>query len=361
MPDAGTGPAFYSARPRVLLDGREDARLGALVRALLVEETTAGLYRCEVTLENWGPGDGGALGPFLLDRQTIDFGKALRIEIGGGDAAGAIFEGRVSGMEARFLQARSPELLVLAEDRLQDLRMTRRTRTFDDVSDADLFRRVASDHGLTPQVDVDGGTHKLVAQVNQSDLAFLRDRAREADAEVWVDGSTLHAQARSRRDAGAITLTYGSGLREIAVVADLAGQATAFTVAGWDPAAKESVSYEAADAALGGERAGGQSGAAVLQRALGDRKQQLVHALPLTRAEAQSLAESHFRQAARRFVVGAGVADGDARIRVGASLTLRGVGAMFEGKYYVTAVRHAFEEARGFTTRFEVERPEIAQ
>ena len=361
MPDAGTGPAFHSARPRVLLDGREDARLGALVRQLLVEETAAGLYRCEVTLDNWGPGEGGAVGPSLLDRQLVDFGKTLRVEAGAGDAAGAIFEGRVTGLEARFFQARAPELLVLAEDRLQDLRMTRRTRTFEDASDADLFRRVASDHGLRPEVDVDGGTHRLVAQLNQSDLAFLRDRAREADAEVWVEGSTLHAQARSRRDAGALTLTYGAGLREFAVLADLAGQATALTVAGWDPAGKAAVSFEAGEAALAGERAGGQTGAAVLQRALGDRKQQLVHALPLTRAEAQSLAESHYRQAARRFVVGAGVMDGDARVRVGSALTVQGVGAMFAGRYYVAAVRHAFEEERGFTTRFEVERPEIAQ
>src|SRR5688500_11921051 len=178
MPDLGAAPAFHSARPRVLVDGREDTLLAARVRAMLVEETTAGLYRCELTLDAGGDRD-AAIGSLFLDGASVDFGRTLRVEIGSGESAGAVFEGRVTGIEGRFMQPRAPEVLVLAEDRLQDLRMTRRTRAFEQVSDAELFRRVAADHGLRAEVDVDGPTYRVVAQVNQSDLAFLRDRARD--------------------------------------------------------------------------------------------------------------------------------------------------------------------------------------
>jgi len=67
--------------------------------------------------------------------------------------------------------------------------MTRRTRSFADASDADVMRTVAQDHSLTPDIDVSGPTHKVLTQVNQSDLAFLRERARAVDAEVWVEGT----------------------------------------------------------------------------------------------------------------------------------------------------------------------------
>ena len=77
---------------------------------------------------------------------------------------------------------------MLAEDRFQDLRMVRRSRTFEDVSDRDVIEQIAGEHGLTTDVDLDGPTYRVLAQVNQSDLAFLRERARAVDAELWLDG-----------------------------------------------------------------------------------------------------------------------------------------------------------------------------
>ena len=39
---------------------------------------------------------------------------------------------------------------------------------------------------------VDGPRYDVVQQLNQSDLAFLRERARLVQAELWCDGRTLH-------------------------------------------------------------------------------------------------------------------------------------------------------------------------
>src|SRR6185369_8408878 len=96
----------------------------------------------------------------------------------------------------------------------QDLRMTRRTRTFTDVSDSDVINQVANEHGLSPNVNASGPTYKVLAQVNQSDLAFLRERARSIDAELWVQGDTLHSQARAERNEGTLEMTYPTTLRE---------------------------------------------------------------------------------------------------------------------------------------------------
>ncbi|HEX8359471.1 MAG TPA: hypothetical protein VF613_05165, partial [Longimicrobium sp.] len=245
MPDTGA-PGIYPSRPRISIDGREEAALGAQVQDLFVEETVAGLYRCEATFINWGPKN-GAVGFLYFGRDVLEFGKTLKIEMGAGDGAGTVFEGRITALEGRFSGARPPELLVLAEDRLQDLRMTRRTRTFEDVSDADVVRRIASAHSLRADVDFSGPTHRVVAQVNQSDLALARDRARAAGAELWVEGDTLMAKPRTARDAGSATLTFGQALIELSVTADLAHQATGFTVAGWDVAGKRAVSHRATD------------------------------------------------------------------------------------------------------------------
>lgn len=359
MPQPADVPGLYAARPTFKVDATGRPALGEGVLELMVEETTAGLYRCEATFTNWGPTAEGT-GFLYFDREVLEFGKAFVVEAGAGDAAGAIFDGRISALEGRYSHQRPPEVLVSAEDRLQDLRMTRRTRTFEEMTDADLFQNIASQHGLQSDIDVSGPTHKIIAQVNQSDLALVRERARAIDAEVWIEGRTLHVQSRAKRQTGDLSLTYGEGLQEFAVTADLASQASGFTVTGWDVAGKQKISHRATSSIISGEAGSDRLGSAILDEAFGTRDQQIVHALPLTSDEAKAEAEAHYRRSARQFVTGHGVSDGDARMRVGTRLTLSGLGTLFDGKYYVTRVRHSFDTQRGFRTAFAVERPGVA-
>jgi len=57
-------------------------------------------------------------------------------------------------MEARIPGGRFARIAVLVEDRFEDLRMTRRTRSFADVSDSDVMSQIASDHSLQPSINV---------------------------------------------------------------------------------------------------------------------------------------------------------------------------------------------------------------
>ncbi len=360
MGDPGTTPAVYAARPRVALDGAAHPVPAEGLLTMVVEETAGGLYRCEATFGNWGPSGDGAASFTYFDRKTFDFGMRLALEAGAGETAAQLFDGAITGLEAHYPNARPPELTVLAEDRLQDLRMTRRTRAFEDVTIADVLRQIASEHGLQASIDVPSDpSYRVLAQVNQSDLAFLRNRVRSVDAEVWVEGDTLRAERRSDRRAGEVTLSYGQGLREFSVLADLAHQCTRFVVSGWDPGAKQRIAGSADAGAVQSQTQGGESGPDLLQTALGARTEQLVHTVPLTEAEARAHAEAELCRRARRFVEGRGVALGDARLHAGTRVTLRGLGPLFNGAYTVVAVQHTFDASTGFRTRFDVQRPAI--
>ena len=358
MPDSTT-TGFYASRPTIKVDGTENASLGDdLLLSLLVEETTLGLYRCEAHFVNWGS-KSDAANYILFDRQTLDFGKEFSVSFGPPGSTAEIFKGRITGIEAHYPAQRPPELTVLAEDRFQDLRMERRTRSFENASDSDVFNQVASQHGLTPQVDVDGPTYRVLTQVNQSDLAFLRERARAIDAEVWVEDRTLHAQARTRRSSQTVTLTYGRNLFEFSVLADLAHQRTTVKVSGWDVSSKAAIDESAGESAVSAELDGKRSGSSVLGQALAERNERVAASVPLSSDEARAMAEARYRERARRFVRGRGWAEGTPTVRVGVSLALKQVGDIFEGKYYVTLARHTFDLAKGYQTSFEVERPGV--
>jgi phage protein D len=353
-PDSSS--VFIPARPIIKIDNREESELIDGLLTLLVVETTAGLYRCEAAFGNWGS-VGNEVGFLYLDRKLLDFGKTLSIEAGSDETAAQVFKGRIMGLEALYPAGRPPEILVLAEDTLQDLRMTRRSRSFEDISDSDVIQQIAAEYSMQTDLDIDGPTYRVLAQVNRSDLAFLRQRARAIDADLWLEDNTLYVHARSRREAGEVTLSYPYGLKEFSVCADLANQCTSLVVGGWDVSAKENIAYEAAESAIQDELTGGQSGAGLLQSTLGERVERLVHLTPANSSEAQYLAEAHFRAKARRFITGSGFTNGDGRIHAGTKLKLEGLGDMFNGKYYVTEVRHTFDGKNGYRTYFKVERP----
>jgi phage protein D len=356
MTDTSTQTAFYASRPTIRVDGQVQVELGESgLKSLIVEETTLGLFRCEASFINKGS-KGQEVDYLYFDGRVLKFGKPFSVEFGPPGVSNPVFAGRLTGFEAQYPFQREPALTVLAEDRFQDLRMQRRTRTFENVTDKDVIQQIASEHGLTAQVDVDGTTYRVLAQVNQSDLAFLRERVTAIDAQLWVDDRTLYAQARSRRKASEITLHYPQTLLEFSVLADLAHQRTTVCVSGWDVGGKQAIDVQADESAIAAELNGGRSGSTILDESLAQRTERIVSAVPLSSVEARALAEARYRQRARRFVTGMGIADGNPRIRVGTLLNLEGLGPIFDGKYFVTVARHTFDLTFGYRTTFELER-----
>jgi phage protein D len=348
--------ALASARPAFAVTGRDEPKLDAGLLRLACGETEAGLAHCEAEFSNWGEHD-GATGFTWFDRRTLDFGRDFVVRIG----TTSVFDGRVMALEGRFPALAPPTLVVRAEDRLQDLRMTRRTRCFERSSDADILRQIARDHGLTPDVTLSGPTQPVVTQINQSDLAFARGRALAADGDLWLDGRTLHAVSRASRSDARLELVHGARLRRFEVSADLAHQRTAVVCTGWDVAGKRSIAAEAGEAAIAAEARGGTSGPATLRQALGERKDTVAHTVPFDDGAARGWAEAHLRATARRFLRGRGVADADARLHVGRRIDLQGLGPLFSGSYDVVEVCHRFDAAHGLWTEFVVERPWIGR
>ena len=348
----------YVSTPVISLGGQPDAAVGADLVSLVTEETIVGMAWCEARLNNFGYRN-GSTGYLYLGRDRIDFGTQIGVTLGAADQSRQVFTGKVSAIQADYPASDPAQVLVFAEDSLQAFRLTRRTRSFENSSTADIAQQLASDHGLTPSIDLDGPTRAVVTQVNQSDLAFLRSLARADDGEVWLDGTSLHLSGRPDRDGGSFDLFYGGGLVSLSVRADLADQCTELGVAGWDVANKDAIIETADSSALGSELGSDTSGSSILSTALGARPERIVRAAPLATDDATALAKAAYLERARRFVCGTGLTDGTARMMVGSRVNLSGLGGIFDGTYYVSRTRHIFDVAAGYRTEFDVERPGI--
>jgi len=364
MVELGIPSGIVAAEASLFVGGEAQPQLAAALSSLVVLETTEGLYRCEASFGNWDD-RGSGVDYRYFDRKLLDFGKDIVIKLGAGDGEAEVFQGKISAIEGQFRKGEPAQVGILAEDVAQNLRQTRRTRTFEEISDADVFEQIARDHSLTPAIDLNTPTYPVIAQLNQSDLAFMRERAWRHDAEVWVEGNTLHVQSRVNRQQGGdrLMLEINRGLLEFNAIADTANQYSEVVVSGWDVQAKDRSEYRATDSVLGNELNGGISAARIVREAFGERVDRLARQMPLTSEETQAIAEASFRTQARRFVVGTGKARGDARIRVGRAIDLQGLGTLFSGTYYLSETYHTFhrQPGGGYSTEFVVERPAIGR
>ncbi len=357
-----TDTALYSANtPSVSVGGSVRGELARDLLRLDVEEDTSGLKTLILRLQAVTPTT-NAVGddPAYLDGAVIDFGSAVTVDFGPAGRSRTIFDGTVSAIELNLADGGTPHVSVYAEDALMQLRMTRRSRTYEDVTDADIAEAIAREHGLRAQTAAPGPVHRTVQQWNQSDLAFLRDRAALLQAELWVDDGTLHFATRPNRSGGEVTLVHGNELLSAHIRADLAHQRTAVVVAGFDHDAERDIEEEGDADVVRAEVTGGRIGPEVLGDALGERRSVRTREVPTTARQARGWAEAEMLRRSRSFVTLDGVTAGTPELSVGTRVALDRAGTPFSGPgYYTTWVQHSFEPATGSRTRFSAERPTV--
>jgi phage protein D len=341
---------------------------GRLVRELArdcvrleIEEGLAGLRRLQLHLVAVGVGATGPQDRLLhLDGSSLDLGRALEVTLGSEGRQQTAFAGTVSALELQLDDGAPPVVVAHAEDALMGLRMTRRNRTYQEVTDADVAAELAREHGLEADTDADGPRYDVVHQLNQSDLAFLRERARLVRAELWCTGRTLHFRSRPRRQGPELTLARKAELLDVRLAADLAHQRSEVIVTGYDADRRDVVDERAGPEVVEAEVESGRIGPRLVREALGGSTTLRVREAALSGAEASAWAQAEMLRRGRRFVTATGVTAGTPEMVVGTRLTLNGIGEPFQGAgYYVTNVRHTFDLKRGTRTCFQAERASL--
>lgn len=354
---------YYTSSPVFEVDGQVYGELARDIVRLEVEETTDGLKTLVIRLVAVGPsaGRGGEAESLLyMDGRIVDFGKRLSVSIGPLQNQRIIFDGYITALEVNFEESEEPEVVVYAEDKLMDLRMIRRMRSYENMSDADIAAEIASEHGLRPDVAAEGPTYDVVQQMNMSDLAFLRERARLIQAEVWLDEETLFFKTRDQRQGTQLALIRGTDIIAVQACADLAHQRTRVHVSGYDAQERTVIDESAGVEAIQAEVSGGRTGPSILQSAFGERVSYRVREVSLNTSEAADWARAEMLRRSRSFVTVTGITRGTPDLMVGSQLELSQMGAPFNGSdYYVMQVRHTYDLGQGHRTHFKAQRATV--
>lgn len=346
----------FGTRPEILVDGvqlRDDV-LGLIERVLI---------DCSVHLADMVEVCFRDTARDAISRAGIRIGSTLTVSAtrAGDGTQTRLVQAEVTALESEFDEF-GTRAVARGYDHAHRLSRGRRTHSYNDVTDADVVRAVASRARLkVGEVATGGPVHEHVAQLNSTDWEFLLARGRETGHEVAVLDGALHWRRPARSDDApaaasdldpreARQLVLGTNLLRFRPRVTAAAQVGEVEVRGWDPQRKQPVIGRAAaattSATIGLDPAGLARTFAAPPHVAVDR--------PLsTQAAADTAASALAETLASAHAEASGVALGDPRIVPGSAVAVTGAGTPFDGTYAVTAVRHRIDEG-GYRTEFTV-------
>jgi uncharacterized protein len=103
-----------------------------------------------------------------------------------------LIKGEITALEPVFGEGMVAELVVRGFDKSHRLYRETKSRAFLNKKDSDLAQEIAQAVGLSVQVDATSTVYDHIYQHNQSDLAFLMQRAWRIGYECFVEDGQLY-------------------------------------------------------------------------------------------------------------------------------------------------------------------------
>ncbi|MBW2663268.1 MAG: phage late control D family protein [Deltaproteobacteria bacterium] len=294
--------------------------------------------------------------PLIDDLDLFSLGNVVEVKMGYADELETLIIGEITGLEPEFVLDGLPVLTVRGYDRSHHLLRGRKTRTFVEQKDSEIVEKIASEAGLTAEVEDSEVLHPYVVQANQTDMAFLQDRAKRIQYEVVIEDKTLFFRPVSNAESEVVTLEMNDDLTEFYPRLSSVPQVSEVSIRGWDPKEKKEI---VGQASIGDEVStmdGQDSGAALTDAAFGVAIGAVTERPVMTQAEADQLAKAKFNNTVLSLIQGEGSCLGRTDLRSGKVIKIEGIGERFSGSYYIASVIHRYSPQDGYFSNFTVRR-----
>lgn len=285
-----------------------------------------------------------------MDESAVQEGRPITISIGHGATLKRVFAGDVTGLEFSAEGSAGASVTICGYDRMHRLARARRTAAFVKKKDSEIAADVAGLHELSAVATDSGVVHPYVMQRQQTDLAFLRERARRIGYVLRVEDDQLFFAPRALADSASVTARFGDNLLELRVTTSLLGQVGAAEALGWDPDAQQAIvkKITAPRSTMGGDRTGLE-----LADGLYGAEVTAATGAPIAVEKlAEQVAAAELEAVALRHVTCSGKLLGTAELRPGMILAVVAGSRRVTGNYWLTRVTHTWDP-EGFYTRFE--------
>ncbi len=321
--------------PLIKIDGTDIART-FLVDSIVVNKEVNRIPQARVVLID---GD-AARGDFQASDQGLFIpGREIEIHAGYQSDVYPVFKGIIIAHNLK-IRGGAKSLLIL-ECRDQSVKMTagRKSRYFTGVSDRDVFTAITARYeGLETELETSSVTHKQLIQYDCTDWDFLVSRAEAVGKLCIADDGKLSVKDPDLAQEAGLTLTYGSTILEMDAEMDARLQPGKVISKAWSSAEQTVIKEEAADPDI---MLNGNLTPKNLADALGAGDFLQKHDGNLEQAELQAWGRALLQKRQLAKVRGRVSCKGVHHVKPGKMIDLRGVGDRFNGKAFVSGVKHS--------------------
>jgi len=293
----------------------------------------------------------------IQNKKIFQEGKSVIVKLGYNRKFSKMIDGEIVQLKYSYETLSPISITIIGFDRMFRLNRTKNSRSFLKMKDSEIASKIAAEMGLKAKVDSTSQRFEYIFQNNQSNLNFLKQRAKRIDYEVEVEDNTLIFQkARHESRKGSVNLVWDRNLISFNPTIDATKIIDEIVVTGWDPKTKKVIK----GVAKAGDEKKSIKGDLGSKNLKGKFKNTNLKSFntdtPVTtKQEADNIAKAKLNQLNMNYITGYGTAIGDPKIQAGKLIKVNGIGDMLKGEYYIVSCEHIFS-TKGYKTFFDVKR-----
>ncbi|MAZ28360.1 MAG: type IV secretion protein Rhs [Cytophagaceae bacterium] len=272
-------------------------------------------------------------------------GKKIEIKAGYHNDEETVFKGIVI---KHSIKIRDSVSALLIECRDEAVRMTvgRRSAYYYEKTDSDIIEDIIGQYtGLSADVQSTSTSYAELIQYQSSDWDFLLTRVQANGKLCFVDDGAVTVTDPDLGQEPVETVAFGATLLDFDGEIDARDQFSKITAYGWNPADQEYLEVEGNDPSIA---LNGNLQPADLAQVIEVENLQLKHGGQLTDVQLQGWSDATFKYQQLARTRGRIKFQGIPKVKPGVLLNLEGVGDRFNGKVYITGVKHELSDGNWF-------------
>lgn len=272
----------------------------------------------------------------LSNEDLLIPGKNIEIKAGYHSDDETIFKGIII---KHSIKIRENNSVLIVECRDETVKMTigRKSNFYYESKDSDIIEEIIGKYSLESDIESTSFTNKEMVQYRASDWDFIMTRAQINGQICTVDDGKITISKPNLSQDAIETVAFGATLLDFDAEIDARNQFNTITAYGWNPSEQEIVEAEATDPAIS---LNGNISVSDLAEIINLENLELKSGGNYNSAALQnwSDAKSLFQQLSK--TRGRVKFQGIPTVKPGTMLKLEGVGDRFNGKIFISAVRH---------------------
>ncbi len=276
----------------------------------------------------------------LSNEDLLVPGKSIEISAGYHSDEETIFKGMIIKHSIK-IRSTSSLLIVECKDEAVKLTVGRKSSYYYESTDADIIEEIIDKYGIDHQVEATNVSHKELVQYNCSDWDFTIARAQANGKLCYIDDGKIVVESPDLSQDTVETVTYGATLLDFDAEIDSRHQFNSVASFGWSHADQEGIEVEGNNPSVA---INGNLSSTDLADVIGVEKLELKHGGKTTEPELQEWADAKFKFQQMAQVRGRARFQGIPLVRPGKMIELQGVGDRFNGKVFISGVRHLITE-----------------